>query len=278
MSIERDDEKCLHLWPQDRAAGGERVRRRTRCSRHHDAITTELRQRSPVDLDDDVHHAFPIRLLDGSLVQCPVLPDQRAVDGDLDVKREPLLNLVLAVGNLLHGPGKVGGLGLSEKADVAKVDAEQRNLSLASHLRCAQKRAVATEHDHRFGAARAVRCVWHHSSAGNGEITGFALKNTDVDRGLAQESGDFAGSGYCLGAAGVAHEQHASAHEGPSAMARARSLSSSGGAPARSHKKYSTFPAGPGSGLATTPRTPRPSTAAARATLATAAARTCGSR
>ena len=37
---------------------------------------------------------------------------------------------------------------------------------------------------------------------------------------------------------------------------------SSAGAPARSHRKYSTLPEGPGSGLAVTPRTPSPSSAA----------------
>src|SRR5450432_2468289 len=38
MSIERDDEKCLHVWPQNRATGRERIGRRARRSGHHHAI------------------------------------------------------------------------------------------------------------------------------------------------------------------------------------------------------------------------------------------------
>ncbi len=53
---------------------------------------------------------------------------------------------------------------------------------------------------------------------------------------------------------------------------------SSGGAPRRSHTKYSTFPAGPGSGLAAIPWTPRPSCAAAPLTFSTAAERSVLSR
>ena len=64
---------------------------------------------------------------------------------------------------------------------------------------------------------------------------------------------------------------------GPSASARASARSSSGGAPRRSHRKYSTLPLGPGRGLATTPRTPSPSSTASAATPRTASARRCGS-
>src|SRR5579875_435712 len=61
-------------------------------------------------------------------------------------------------------------------------------------------------------------------------------------------------------------------------MACRTAWSSSGGAPSRSQRKYSTFPDGPGRGLATTPRAPRPSRSAAAATDDTAAARMAGSR
>ena len=47
-------------------------------------------------------------------------------------------------------------------------------------------------------------------------------------------------------------------------------------APRRSHTKYSTFPAGPGSGLAVIPLTPRPRPLAAAATARTASARAAG--
>ena len=149
------------------------------------------------------------------------------VHGDLDVEREPLLDLVFAVGNLLHGASKVRGLGLREKSDVAKVDAEQRNFCLTRDLRSAQQRAVATKDDDGLRPACAVRHVGHDIRGSDGEVDRFALENADVDCSVTKEPGDVTSGGHGFGATGVAHEQHASGHEGPSAIARARSLSSS---------------------------------------------------
>src|SRR6266540_2979867 len=64
----------------------------------------------------------------------------------------------------------------------------------------------------------------------------------------------------------------------PSATAAARAASSSGPAPARSHRNSSTLPEGPGSGEGHTPAAPRPSSAAAAATDRTAPAHARGSR
>ncbi len=166
MSIKRDDEKCLDLGPQDRAASRERVRRRTCRGCHDDAVAAELRQRPAVDFDDDVHHPFAVGLLDRGLVQGPVLPDHLAVDSDLDIERQPLFDHVIAVGNALHRAREVGRLRLCEKPDVAEVDAKQRNLCFASYLCGAQQGAVTAEDDHRFRTARAVRCVRNDSSTG----------------------------------------------------------------------------------------------------------------
>src|ERR1700749_2641945 len=67
-------------------------------------------------------------------------------------------------------------------------------------------------------------------------------------------------------------------YRGPDSIASRRTASSSGGAPRRNQTKYSTFPDGPGSGLAVTPLTPRPSDQAVAHTERTAAALSSGDR
>ena len=66
--------------------------------------------------------------------------------------------------------------------------------------------------------------------------------------------------------------------DGPAATTARTCSGSAGAAPRRNHTKNSTFPLGPGSGLAATPATPRPRPAATAATSSTASARNAGSR
>src|SRR5205807_475906 len=88
--------------------------------------------------------------------------------------------------------------------------------------------------------------------------------------------------------AGVHHQQHGTFsglfrnHSGPSSTARRTastipSADSPRSVSARSHKKYSTLPDGPGSGLAVTSTVCQPSSPARRATPSTASARRPGS-
>jgi len=78
-----------------------------------------------------------------------------------------------------------------------------------------------------------------------------------------------------VSAIGMQHQADLSGHCGPSDTALAITASNCGhhSTPRVPQTKYSTFPLGPGSGLATTSRTPNPSSCMARATSATADAR-----
>src|SRR5207248_4401003 len=80
---------------------------------------------------------------------------------------------------------------------------------------------------------------------------------------LQQVAGDGTGRREVRPAPGVGDQQGVPAH--PAATSATRS-GSGGTASRRSHRKNSTFPDGPGSGLRTTPAVPQPSSPAACAT------------
>ena len=52
---------------------------------------------------------------------------------------------------------EVGRLGLGQEADLAEVDAEERDVDLGDGARGAQERAVAAEHDERVGRRQLAR-------------------------------------------------------------------------------------------------------------------------
>ena len=94
----------------------------------------------------------------------------------------------------------------------------------------------------------------------------------------AQESRDLAGGGYRFGAAGVAHEQHASAHDGPSAMARAKITIVQRRRSGTQPQEVLDVPGRTWQRARNDAADTEAKTSAARATPRTAAARTCGSR
>ena len=220
------------------------------------------------------------RLLDRRLVQCPVRHTTSPSTDDLDVEREPLFDLVVALGDATHRSGEVGRLGLGEKADVSEIDAEQRNRLLRARPRrraagCRHRRGRSRlRHRGAVGRIRQQRPrrrsrVRRPRSQGRG-------RRSRPRRGSARHRGrrSLPRRGRC----GTPAERFGSRvtvlprwrEPGRCRPAAALRPAAKGNTPR--------CPPGPGSGLATTPRTPKPSTAAARATLATASARTCGSR
>src|SRR4029077_9815815 len=149
----------------------------------------------------------------------------------------------------------------------------------------AQQGAVAAQDDDQLGTRGRLGAGRHLLGAWVAELT---LKGADRDPGGGQPLGHQPGAAHRVGSPGVRRYQHrALGHlaplssggpppptpRAPPTIARRSCSGSSGGAPRRSHRKYSTFPAGPGSGLAVTPSTPRPSWPAAPATVRPAPAR-----
>src|SRR5256885_14848603 len=178
---------------------------------------------------------------------------------DRDVEGQSLFDVIVVVEDALHAVRQVFAFGLGEKADVTEVDAEQRHLCGSRQLGCAQQRAVAAEDEHHFGTFRGSGVVGDDVrgdvQAGEVEVRCFGLECAYADAGLRELDRDLAGAPDRVLAPGVRHDQDAPripAHCGPASTARRTSACSTGGAPWRNHRKYSTLPAGPGSELATT--------------------------
>ena len=198
--------------------------------------------------------------------------DRVAVAQDDPLEGHPLGDLVLAGSDVLeHGP-EVAGLRLREEADLAEVDAEDRDVDLGHGPDGPQEGAVATEHHERVGRGQLpqqdvdvvgrcmpLRDVAHLAPAGrpraefDGRLDRRVVGEADPLDGHAGEPvavGSSAG-GCSGGVVTVAMRPAMSAQPGPGARST----------------RNSRLPCGPRSGEAMTSRVPRPA-AWARSTIA----------
>ena len=81
--------------------------------------------------------------------------DRRAVAQDPALERHPLVDREAALGDLGEDLVELAGLRLRQEADLAEVDAEDRDVDLGDRPHGAQERPVATEDDERIGRRRA---------------------------------------------------------------------------------------------------------------------------
>ena len=93
----RDHEQRLDVGPHDRPAGGERVGGGAGRRRAQHAVAAEPQELDVVDGDRELEQALPRALLHRRLVQRPVALDDAAVQDDLDLQGEPLVDVVVAV-------------------------------------------------------------------------------------------------------------------------------------------------------------------------------------
>src|SRR5215472_7111583 len=277
VRADRDHQQGLYLRPDYGAAGRERVSRGPGRGGADDAVTGPARQRAAVDLGDHLDRPLASDLLHAAFVQCPGFGGG-AVVPHRHVNGHPFFNRIPALHHLFDGAGQVVRLGLGEEADVAEVDAEQRRSGGPGHLGGAQQRAIAAEHDHHLGVCRRIRCRGHHIRAHAFQGGRLRREDTHAEPGRRQPVYYETGAAQGCRAARVGHHEHGALHCGPSTTARSSSSARRSGAPRHNQRKYSTLPAGPGSGLATRPATPSPSAAAAAATALTASRRSTGSR
>src|SRR5215468_10263996 len=277
VRADRHHQQRLHLWPHDRPARRVGVGGRPGGGGADHAVTCPAGQRAPVDLDDHLDHPLPGNLLYTGFVQRPgagggaVVP-HRHLDG------HPFFHRVGVLDHLVHGAGQVVRLGLGEEAHVAEIDPEQRGAGGPGYLGGPQQRAVAAEDDHHLRVGRRIGLGRDDVRASTSQVGRLGSEDAHVEPGGGQPAYHEAGVAHRRGATGMRHDEYGALHCGPSSTARRSWSSRNGGAPRRSQRKYSTLPAGPGSGLAVTPATPRPWALAAAATAATASRRSSGSR
>src|SRR5699024_4037574 len=256
------------VGPDHGAAAGESVRGGTGGGGHHHAVATEGGQSAFVDADGDLDHPFAVDLLHADLVDGPAVGGTAVGAGEGEVQGHALLDLIVAFGGAGNDVGHPVDLGFGEEAHMPEIDTHQWGAAPADHLGGVQDGAVAAQHDGQFHFA----------------VVDLVL----VDRGHrvpAQFLGDQFGGVRGGGSAGGGEDEDAAAHAappaGPAAIAVVvmASISSSSTLPSRRRcTRYSPFPHGPGNGLATTSRAPRPSSRAAVLTDVTAKACSRGSR
>ena len=178
---------------------------------------------------------------------------------DAHVERAALLDVELARGQATHGLADVVALALGEEADVPEVHAEQR------HRR---SRASARP---PAGSSRRRRARWRARTSAGPPASASSAARHGLDAGSLQLADGLVGGRHGLLAAAVGDDQRAPAHRGHLAarparlsviVGRRRTCTRRRRRPTgASHRKNSTFPLGPGSGLRTTSRTASPSSA-----------------
>ena len=142
---QRHEQQGLDLRPDHGPAAGIGVGRRTGGRGHHQAVAAEGGDRLPVDPDGDLQHAGAVALLQGRLVEGPVVGDAAIGGGDLDIHGHASLHRIVAGHQVGHDLLDRVGIGLRQEADVTRVDADQGHIALPCDLRGAQDRAVAAQ-------------------------------------------------------------------------------------------------------------------------------------
>src|SRR5690625_581750 len=177
---------------------------------------------------------------------------------------------------------------------MTEVHPQHRHIGLEGVVAGPEERPVSPEHEHEFTAGGGHRGFGHGLDRRPGrDLRARLLERADGDPPLSARLDDLGDGGHDVGTPEVGYQQDSTTivglfrpvHCGPSSTATRIASSDSSvvptGSPARARRrcrKYSTFPDGPGSGLATHPRVVRPSSRAARATPTTASSRSAGSR
>jgi len=100
-----------------------------------------------VDFDTDFDHSSGRRLLDSDLVERPQTVRHHAVDNDVGLDRDPRLDGVAAIDDVLSYSVEVVLLGFCEKPDPPNIDAEQWRALRSGQFGTTQNGAV-TAHDH----------------------------------------------------------------------------------------------------------------------------------
>src|SRR5690606_4453414 len=284
VGADRHHQQRLDLRPHHGAAGGERVGGGSGGGRADDAVAAEPGHGPPVDLQHDLQHPLGGHLLHGRLVERPVGVHDVTVAVHDDVDGHPLLDLVRPAHHAVDDLVEVVPLGFGEEADPAEVDAEHGDPGGPGELGAAQQGAVTAEHDQQLAAVQALRggLLDGLHVAGQRQVARLVLQHPHAEPGVQQSLDHQFRTADGRGPPGVGEQENSTSsvlgQRGPSATARSTSAASSAPAPARSHRKYSTFPDGPGSGLAVTPFAPSPSSHAVAATPRTASARSSGLR
>src|SRR5690606_5356894 len=185
------------------------------------------------------------------------------------------------------------GVRLGQKTHPSEVHSEHRHAGRPGHLRRTQQSAVPAEDEHQLDTVGRVLVGPHHGArkrrtCDGDRVVGRGAEQPHGEPGGGEPLPDLARRVQRLLPVGVHHQEDFTAHAGPFSTAErtrsailARSSWSSAAilSPAcRSHAKYSTLPAGPGNGLATTPCVISPRSAATVSTPSTASARSPRSR
>src|SRR5690625_4627553 len=304
-------------WPQSspamptastahRDAGAESVGRGSGRGRQQHAVAAEGGYGTPVDLDRDGDHLLAVRLLQGGLVQGPVLGDDRVVLGQhRDVQGGAVLDLVVALQQPGDGRGQALDLALGEEADVSEVDAVHGHIGLTDGFEGAQDGPVPAQHDaqlHQIGGGDRVEDVdiaagqglaqpRRDITVGQGPDLVDLLVDDDAAHLVRRELGQDGLQGVQSSAPARVHVQQEPSHPGhpfpvwsprgcrpcgtaprtaDSIMSQAGTSSAQVTPVRRRCRKYSRLPSWPVRPLAPTARVTRPSPAAARATSRTA--------
>jgi len=113
----------------NRSTGRERVGGRPRGRRHKDAVATPLRQRPVVEDREQFEHPFTSGLLHRHLVDRERLEDQGVIRiRHRDRQRQPALDLVVPVDDVVNKSRHLGQFHLREETDVTEIHAQERQL------------------------------------------------------------------------------------------------------------------------------------------------------
>src|SRR5699024_10004905 len=138
------------LGPDDGAAGGEGVGRRSGGGGQDDAVAAEGGHGAGVDAEDDVDHPRFRGLLDGRLVERAGVEDVLTLVPDGYVEGEALLDGVVALGGAVDSLGEVFSLALGEESHMPEVDAHEGRSGAVEAFGRAQDGPVAAEDDDEF--------------------------------------------------------------------------------------------------------------------------------
>ena len=211
MGADRAEQQRLDIRPDDRATGREGVCRRSgRCGHHH-AIAAPGRERSAVDFDGQLDHAFAGRLFDGHLIEGPTGEHRLAIANSAHLKGHPVLYGVLAIDDVVDRGVQVLPLSLGEETHVAEVHSEQRDVGAAGEFCGPENRAIAPKDDHELAALR-----WRlgPSKDYSGDVlrqvsAGGFVGHAHADAGVQQATGRLSGQILHLWPTRVRHQQDA---------------------------------------------------------------------
>ena len=153
----RHEDEVLQGWLQDRAAARQRIRGGPAGGRHDGPVRVDHSHPLPTHVDLEAQDASLTRMVDHDLVETDLLRQGPAFSRQRHMQHRPFLDPVGTVEKSAQAGAHLIRFDLCQEAEMAMVDAQDRDVPGSRHPRAGQKSSIAAQREDEVGLLQQLR-------------------------------------------------------------------------------------------------------------------------